>query len=132
MCKEYLEKYKNQLYLVFRVVIGLLFFQHGAQKLLGWFGGSQVALISQMGLGGVIELVGGLFILFGFFARYAAVVSAVEMLIAYFQVHAPKGWSPIQNGGELALLYFAAFLVIAAQGNGKYWNLEKKWFRKER
>ena len=136
---KYTEKHIDKLYLVFRVLIGLLFFQHGGQKLFGWFGGlsgdsASVALLSLMGLAGVIELVGGLAIALGFFSRLAALGGALEMIAAYFIVHFPQGLNPFTfppgNGGELALIYLASFLVILAFGSRK-WSLEKSLLKKE-
>lgn len=118
-------------YFIFRIIVGFLFFQHGAMKLLGWFGATKtMELFSLMGFVGVLELVGGLAILLGFFTRLAAFGDAILMLIVYFKVHFPNGWIPIQNGGELALLFFAAFLIIIVYGAGK-WSLEKLILRKE-
>ena len=114
-------------YFVFRVLIGLLFAMHGAQKLFGWFGGKKAELMTMTGAAGVIELVVGLLVILGLFVSIAALIGAVEMLIAYFMVHFPQGWNPLMNKGEIALLYFAAFLILAAQG-AKKWalRLDKK------
>ena len=129
--QKYAEKYKDYLYLVFRVLVGGIFFIHGAQKLFGWFGGNKVAaLVSLMGVAGVIEFFGGLLIVLGLFTRLAALVSAVQMLVAYFMVHFPGGWNPVVNKGEPALLLFAAFLVLLVYGNQK-WSVEKAVFGKE-
>ncbi|MBI2565033.1 DoxX family protein [Candidatus Woesearchaeota archaeon] len=123
---ELLEKSEEYLYFVFRVFVGLLFAQHGAQKLLGWFGGKAMPLISMMGVAGIIELVGGLLLTLGLLTRFTALVTAVEMLAAYFMAHAPNGLAPIMNKGELALLYFASFLVLSAHG-AKKWGLDNLW-----
>ncbi|HLD00618.1 MAG TPA: DoxX family protein [Candidatus Nanoarchaeia archaeon] len=125
------QKYNDQLYFLFRIVVGLMFLGHGGQKLFGWMGGNGVELMSLMGLAGVIELVGGILITLGVFTRLVAAIAAVEMLVAFFKMHVSQGWNPLMNGGELALLYFAAFLVMVAWGNGKL-SLEKKLFKKER
>jgi putative oxidoreductase len=104
---------------LFRVAAGLLFWQHGAQKLFGWFGGTQVeTLVSQMGVAGVLEFFGGILILIGLFTRPVAFVLAGEMAVAYVIAHVPQGFMPIQNGGELALLYCAGFLVLMTMGPG--------------
>ncbi len=109
---------------VFRIGAGLLFMQHGAQKLfglLGGFGGTPGAtadLFSMMGLAGVLEFFGGLLIVLGLLTRPVAVILVVEMIAAYFMAHIPNGLVPIQNGGELALLYALVFAVIATQGAG--------------
>ena len=118
----------SYLFLLFRVLIGFLFFQHGAQKLLGWFGG--IPMNGMMYVAGIIELAGGILILLGLFTRVAATITALEMLAAYFIAHFPQGLNPFLNGGELALLYFAAFLVLVIHGAGKY-NLERVLWKKE-
>jgi putative oxidoreductase len=103
-------------YAALRVVAGVLFACHGAQKLLGLFGGRQVSLMSQMGLAGVIELGCGLLIAIGLLTSLAAFIASGEMAAAYFQAHAPQGPIPIQNNGELAVLYCFLFLYIASRG----------------
>ena len=105
----------------FRIVFGLMFMQHGAQKLFGIFtDGDAVALASLLGLAGVLELGGGLLIVLGAFTRPVAFVLAVEMVVAYFYAHFPSGWVPALNGGELAVLYAFAFLHLAAWGGGAF------------
>lgn len=105
-----------QIYGVLRVVAGILFAFHGAQKLFGLFGGQQVSLISQRGLAGVIEVVCGLLIALGLFTSIAAFLASGEMAAVYFTAHAPRGTLPIENGGELAVLYCFLFLYIASRG----------------
>ena len=114
-------KYGDQLYLVFRVLVGTMFFAHGIGKLSG-FG------LNLMGAAGIIETVAGLLIVFGLWTRLAALFGAVTMLVAYFMVH--PGFNPLASGGELAVMYFVAFLVMLRDGAGKY-SLEKKLFKKE-
>jgi putative oxidoreductase len=112
-------------YGVFRLCVGLLFAQHGLQKLFGLLGGNgPVPLASQFGVAGVIELVGGLLIAVGLLTRLVAVVAAVEMVAAQVIAHLPRGVVPIQNGGELSLLFLLAFLVIVVFGGGRY-SLER-------
>lgn len=106
-----------------RIGAGLLFFMHGAPKLFGWFGGmgpegGSAELVSLMGLAGVLEVFGGLLIALGFLTRPVAVVLALEMLIAYFYAHVPRGPIPYTNGGELALLYFCVWAYLAGNGAG--------------
>ncbi len=128
---DLLKKYQKNIFVFFRVLVGLLFLQHGAQKLFGWFSTKgAVQLFSLMGLAGVIEFFGGLAIALGILTRLSALGSIITMLWAYFQVHFPKGIIPIMNKGELALVYLAAFLVILVFGAGK-WSLEKKLWGKE-
>ena len=109
-----------------RVVAGLAFMQHGAQKLLGWllppdrpFTGAP-ELLSQMGIAGALELVGGFLIVIGLLTRLVGFILAGEMAFAYFMVHLPQGFWPILNGGELAVLYCFIFLAFAALGGGPY------------
>jgi putative oxidoreductase len=106
-----------------RVGAGLLFMQHGVQKLFGWFGGmggsgETVNLVSQMGLAGVLETFGGLLVVIGLLTRPVALLLAGEMLVAFFQAHFPRGGVPLQNGGELPLLFVLVFLFLAGHGAG--------------
>ena len=120
MIGRYLKKHSDWFYVVFRVMIGLLFFQHGAQKLFGWFGAAgTVPALSLFWFAGIIEVIGGLAITLGVFTRLVAVIAIIEMIVAYFKVHNPTGLIPIVNKGELALLFLAAFLIIAVEGARK-------------
>jgi putative oxidoreductase len=122
---RWLGRYSEVAYLLLRVVAGLLFAQHGAQKLFGALGGQGVPLFSIFGLAGVIELGGGVMIALGVFAGWAAFVCAGEMAVAYFWKHAPGGIWPVVNRGELAVLYCFVFLYIASRGGGR-WELTAK------
>jgi putative oxidoreductase len=119
-----MSKYAPYLYVLLRVVAGLLFACRGAQKLFGVFGGiggqpgTSMPLFSLMGLAGGIELVGGLLIALGILTSLVAFIASGEMAFAYFMQHFPRGFWPIQNGGELAVLYCFLFLYIAANGVG--------------
>lgn len=125
------DNHSGHLYAVFRILAGLLFMQHGLQKTFGLLiDKPPVELISLFGLAGIIELVAGLAIALGLFTRYFAFVAAIEMLVAYYKAHLPNGYIPILNFGELALLYFAVFLVLLSHGS-KAWSLEKAIFKKE-
>ncbi len=119
--ERFLGKYSPQLYILMRVVIGLMFACHGAQKQLGAFGGSTPPMFNQFWIGGVIELVGGVLIAVGLFAGYAAFLCSGMMAVAYFQFHwfggQNAGFWPILNGGEKALLYLFSFLYIASRGS---------------
>jgi putative oxidoreductase len=108
---------------ILRVAAGALFIQHGLQKLFGLLGGIQggtVPLMSLMGLAGTLELVGGAMLVLGLFTRPVSAVLVLEMIVAYFKAHFPQGGWPIQNGGELALLYSAVFLFFVGNGAGAY------------
>lgn len=118
---EPFSRYSDEARGVLRIVTGLLFMQHGVQKLFGWLGGRQIdSLFSQMGLAGILEVFGGLLIVLGLFTVPVALVLMVEMFWAYVQAHLPQGPWPIQNGGELALLYAFVFLYFAAAGAGPF------------
>ena len=115
------EKYSELTYALFRFMAGALFVFHGTQKLFGWPGDREPAkLMSLSGLAGVIELVGGLMIALGIGAAWAAFIASGTMAVAYFMSHADRGFLPIINKGELAVLYCFAFLFIATRGSGRY------------
>ena len=115
---DWLGKYSERIYAVMRIVAGLLFACHGAQKLFGVLGGQSQLSNPMMLAAGVIELAGGLLVAIGLFAAYAAFVASGQMAVAYFMAHAPQGFWPIQNGGELAVLYCFVFLYVASRGSG--------------
>lgn len=118
--QKFLGRLSPYLYALMRIVAGFLFFQHGLPKLFGGFGrAAPVELMSQMGLAGLIEVIGGFMISIGLFTSPIAFIASGEMAVAYFQAHAPRGFWPIVNGGELAALYCFVFLYIAAVGSGK-------------
>jgi putative oxidoreductase len=121
--EKILGRFAPQFYALLRIVAGLLFACHGAQKLFGVLGGQRANLMTQFGLAGVIEFVGGLMIAVGMFTGLAAFIASGEMAFAYFQAHAPKGPFPIQNGGEVAVLYCFLFLYMSARGNGR-WSIQ--------
>jgi putative oxidoreductase len=114
---------------ILRIMTGLLFFAHGSAKLLKFpatkFFADDVALLSLTGFTGVLELVGGTLIVIGLFTRLAAFILSGMMAVAYFMAHAPQGFYPINNGGELAILYCFIFLYIAAAGPGP-WSIDAK------
>jgi putative oxidoreductase len=123
--KPLLGRFTEPAYALLRIVAGLLFAFHGAQKILGLYGGTQVPLFTQIWFAGVIELVGGLLIAVGLLTSIAAFIASGEMAVAYFQAHAPKASLPILNGGELAVLYCFLFLYIAARGGGR-WSVDRR------
>ncbi len=116
MIHKLADDYGDILYVIFRVLVGLLFLMHGIQKL---FAAEPFPMFSLMWFAGVIELVVGVAVIVGGLTRWVALVGAIEMLVAYFMVHASQGWNPLVNKGELALLYFAAFLVLIVYGGRK-------------
>lgn len=120
--EKYLGKFSGPIYAITRIVFGLLFMMHGAQKLFGAFGG-QTAGAPLFQAAGVIEFVGGIMIMIGLFASWAAFISSGEMAVAYFMVHQPQGTWPIQNRGELVVLFSFFFLYVAAHGSG-IWSVD--------
>jgi putative oxidoreductase len=120
----FLGPYQSVVLSIMRIGVGLLFMQHGAQKLFGWFGGvggqgQTVELFSQFGLAGVLEFFGGALIVLGLLTRLVAFLLSGEMLVAFLQAHMPQGGFPVENGGELTLLYSAIFLYLVASGPGR-------------
>ena len=117
---RYLGKYSALLYAALRLVAGLLFACHGAQKLFGVLG-AQPELSDPEGVtAGIIEFVGGSMIALGLASSYAAFVASGEMAVAYFKAHATRGLWPILNRGELAAVYSFLFLYIASRGSGSF------------
>ena len=118
-----LGKYSELLYSMMRVMVGLLFACHGAQKLFGVLGGECQLSNPMMLTAGVIEFAVGLLVALGLWASYAAFIASGQMTVAYFMVHAPDGFWPIVNKGELAVLYCFVFLFIASKGSGS-WSID--------
>ena len=115
-----LGKFSPKIYALLRIVAGFLIACHGAQKLFGALGGEAKPIASLMGVAGVIELFGGLLIALGLWASWAAFIASGEMAVGYFMVHAGQGFWPIQNHGELAVIYCFVFLYIASHGAGAW------------
>jgi len=99
-------------------VIGLLFACHGAQKLFGVLGGQRMVGNPLMLAAGILEFFGGSLIALGLFTRPVAFLLSGEMAVGYFRAHAPHGFFPIVNHGELAVLYCFIYLYIATRGAG--------------
>ena len=114
---------------ILRIITGLLFLAHGTAKLIQWpyveMFKDGVPIGSLFGIGGLLEIVGGILIVIGLFTRPVAFVLSGMMAVAYFMFHAPAGFYPILNGGELAILYCFVFLYFAAQGAGP-WSLDAR------
>lgn len=107
---------------VLRIVAALLFITHGTQKLLGVPLGPMgtVPLVSKLGVAGVLETVGGIAALLGLWIRPVAFILSGEMAVAYFTAHMPRGFWPLLNGGEIAVLYCFIWLFFAAAGPGAF------------
>ncbi len=126
---KWLEKYEDYAYALLRIVAGFMLAFHGSQKILGFLTEFRPPIGSQLWIGGVIELVGGLLIGLGLLTRWAAFICSGMMAVAYFQFH----WKfqlgsqifPAINKGELAVLFCLVFLYIACRGGVK-WSIDKK------
>jgi putative oxidoreductase len=105
---------------VLRIVAGLLFMEHGTQKLFGFPAGEHagVAMGSLPWIAGVLELVLGALIALGLFTRPAAFIASGEMAVAYWMAHAPQDPFPVNNGGDAAILYCFVFLYLVFSGPG--------------
>ena len=111
---------------ILRIVAGLLYMTHGIAKHLKYpplpmF--AKLDPVSLLGLAGGLELVGGALLILGLFTRPVAFILSGQMAVAYFMAHAPRGFHPLVNGGEVAILYCFLFLYIAAAGAGP-WSVD--------
>jgi putative oxidoreductase len=121
------ERWTSLLLSVLRIVAGVIFLEHGAQKLLGFPppapGMPPIGPFTLLWFGGILELVGGLLVAIGLFTRPAAFLLAGEMAVAYWMFHAPKSPFPALNGGDAAILFCFVFLYLSAAGPGP-WSLD--------
>ena len=117
---QWLGRHAERIYALLRIIVGILFACHGAQKLFGALGGTAMTSNPMMLAAGIIEFAGGLLIAIGLFTSWVAFIASGEMAAAYFMVHAKGGFWPILNKGELAVAYCFLFLYIAARGSGPY------------
>jgi putative oxidoreductase len=121
-----LEAWAPRMLAVLRIVVALLFIEHGTQKLFGFpppMGGEGPPLFSLLGLAAVLEFFGGLLVLVGLLTRPVAFLLAGEMAFAYFIAHAPKSFFPALNGGDAAILYCFVFLYFWVAGPGA-WSVD--------
>jgi putative oxidoreductase len=124
--ENFMASWRPQLLSILRIIAGLLILQYGMGKLLKFpavpmF--AKVELFSLYGLAGSLELVLGALLIIGLFTRLAAFVLAGEMAVAYFMGHAPRGFYPILNGGDLAIIFCFVFLYLSAAGPGP-WSVD--------
>ena len=120
---SFLGPYEPQVYALLRMVTGFLFLWHGTQKLFAFPVPPPPVPPFVITIAGPIELVGGLLVMIGLFAGWAAFLCSGLMAFAYWMVHGPQALLPIQNGGELAVLFCFVFLYIAARGSG-IWSVD--------
>src|ERR1700761_1821225 len=119
---ERVSKYTPEVLSILRIVIGLLFLEHGTAKLFGFPVGpmAQPAMGSLLWVQGVIEVVGGVLFAIGFLTRPVAFILAGDMAVAYFMAHASKGFFPMLNGGDAEVLYCFIFLIYFVAGPGRW------------
>lgn len=117
---NFIAPWTAQLLSVLRIMSGLLLLQHGTTKYLSFPAGpmSGISPLSMSGIAGLLEIAGGVLLVVGLFTRPVAFILSGMMAVAYFYAHAPRGFFPILNGGELAVLYCFVFLYLAAAGGG--------------
>lgn len=127
MDADRLDKYWPETLSIVRIIIALLFLEHGSAKLLGFPPppNGHPAFLTLLWVQGVIELVGGALLAIGLFTRPVAFVLSGDMAVAYFMAHAPKGFFPLLNGGDGAILYCFIFLMFFVAGPGR-WSLDAK------
>lgn len=124
---EGLSKHADKALAVLRIVSALIFLEHGTQKLFGFPAppeGGLPPLLSLFGVGGMLELIGGLLLLVGLWTRPVAFILAGEMAVAYWMFHAPQSFYPALNGGDAAILYCFVFLLLVFTGPGA-WSLDR-------
>ena len=123
---ERVGKYWPETLSVARIVVALLFLEHGSAKLLRFPTppNAAPAVMTLLWTQGVIELVGGLLLAIGLFTRPVAFILAGDMAVAYFMAHAPKSFLPLLNGGDAAILYCFIFLLFFVAGPGR-WSVDK-------
>lgn len=117
------ERYAPYVLSVTRIVVALLFFEHGLGKMTGFPTGNIQAFLTLGWFSGVIEFAGGALLAVGLFSRFSAFIMSGEMAFAYFMSHAPHSFFPLVNRGDAAILYCFIFLYIAFAGGGP-WSLD--------
>ena len=126
MRTDSLDRYTPYALAALRIATAVIFMLHGTQKLFGFPAvpeGGLPALLSLRGIGGVMEFVGGLFIMLGLFTRPVAFLLSGEMAVAYWMFHAPRNVFPVLNGGDAAILYCFVFLLLVFAGPGA-WSVD--------
>jgi len=125
---DFIKPFMPQLLSILRIVSGLLILEHGTAQSLNFPIGpmNHASPVTMGGAAGILELIGGALLVVGLFTRPVAFILSGMAAVAYFYAHAPRGFFPILNGGELAILYCFVFLYMAAAGGGP-WALDRVW-----
>ena len=130
---SFYSKWEPRVLSILRIISGFLILQHGLQKVLGMLAPppqpgappfTTPPLASLAGVSGLLELVGGILLILGLFTRFTAFIMSGLLAVAYFMAHAPQGFWPILNRGELAVLYSFVYLYLAVAGGGE-WSLDR-------
>jgi putative oxidoreductase len=130
LSETFVDIWRGRLLSVLRIVAAFMFMAHGMQKILGFpvAASHPFQLFTLAGVAAVLELFGGVLLLIGLFTRPVAFILSGEMAFAYFLAHAPHGFWPLVNRGELAVLYCFLFLYLAIAGGGR-WSVDR-WLRR--
>ncbi len=122
--KPFISVFNSRSYALMRIIVGFLFLCHGSQKLFNFPGGMPAGVPAFITyVAGPIELIGGVLIMIGLFTHWAAFITSGQMAVAYWMAHGTKALLPLQNNGELAVLYCFVFLFISTQGGG-IWSVD--------
>jgi putative oxidoreductase len=122
-----LDEWQPRLLGIVRIMAGLLFLQHGLAKFFNFpaaFPSGQPAMFTLFWFAAIIEVFGSLLLILGLFTRVAAFIMSGEMAIAYFYAHMPRGFFPLANGGDLAILFCFIFLYFVFAGGGA-WSVDR-------
>lgn len=127
-----LERWRPQILSVLRIMVALLFIEHGTTKFFAWPGGGGgfSALSALYIVQGILEFIGGLILLVGLYTRLIAFILSGDMAVAFFMAHYPKSFYPILNGGDAAVLYCFVFLYIFFAGGGA-WSVDRLVLKEE-
>jgi putative oxidoreductase len=118
-----MERWSPQVLSILRIVVALLYLEHGLSKVFG-FPTPGPHLQGLLILAAVLETVGSVLLLFGAYTRIVAFILSGQMAVAYFMAHAPRGFFPLVNGGQGAILFCFVFLYIAFAGGGP-WSVDR-------
>lgn len=124
-----IDRYTPYVLSILRIVVAALFIEHGTGKMFGFPSGNPVPTMSLYWYAACIEIIGGILVLIGLFTRPAAFIMSGEMAVAYFMSHAPRGFYPLTNAGDAAVLFCFIFLYLAFAGAGP-WSVDACWRKK--
>lgn len=125
---DLIRRWRDRMLSVLRIMVGLLFLEHGTAKWLSFPYSATYAHLNPLSLTGVagfLELIGGILLTLGLFTRATAFILSGEMAAAYFLSHAPRGFFPVLNGGDAAILYCVTFFYLVFAGGGP-WSLDAR------